>query len=95
MPSIVVLRTAFVIAPDCTKEGKIVVSNPTQLEASKVLLSKMVQDDSEIVTILTGEDAESETTEALTEWLEAEYPDVEIDEQVGSQPIYPYLFSVE
>ncbi|KOR13868.1 hypothetical protein AMC75_03000 [Staphylococcus carnosus] len=77
------------------KEGKIVVSNPTQLEASKVLLSKMVQDDSEIVTILTGEDAESETTEALTEWLEAEYPDVEIDEQVGSQPIYPYLFSVE
>ncbi|AMY04980.1 DAK2 domain-containing protein [Staphylococcus condimenti] len=77
------------------KEGKIVVSNPTQLEASKVLLSKMIQDDSEIVTILTGEDAESETTEALTEWLEAEYPDVEIDDQVGSQPIYPYLFSVE
>ncbi|GEP84152.1 dihydroxyacetone kinase family protein [Staphylococcus piscifermentans] len=77
------------------KEGKIVVSNPTQLEASKVLLSKMVQEDSEIVTILTGEDAEAETTEALTDWLEAEYPDVEIDEQVGSQPIYPYLFSVE
>ena len=77
------------------KEGKIVASETTQLEAAQALLANMIDDDSEIVTVLTGEEAESETTEALTEWLEEEYPDVEVDEQVGDQPIYPYLFSVE
>lgn len=77
------------------KEGKIIVSNPTLLEAAKVLLDQMIDEDSEIITILTGEEADAETTEALTAWLDDTYPDVEVDEQEGNQPIYPYLFSVE
>ncbi|WP_105977865.1 fatty acid kinase catalytic subunit FakA [Staphylococcus simulans] len=77
------------------KEGKIVSSQKTQLEAAKALLADMMDDETEIVTVITGEDADAETTEALTEWLEETYPDAEVDEQVGDQPIYPYLFSVE
>lgn len=77
------------------KEGKIVSSQKTKLEAAKALLADMMDDETEIVTVITGEDADAETTEALTEWLEETYPDAEVDEQVGDQPIYPYLFSVE
>ncbi|RAA67348.1 hypothetical protein DN475_33040, partial [Burkholderia multivorans] len=45
------------------KEGKIVSSQKTQLEAAKALLADMMDDETEIVTVITGEDADAETTE--------------------------------
>ena len=59
------------------------------------LLSTLLNEESEILTVITGEDAQSDMTTQLEEWIENEYPDVEIEIHKGDQPIYPYLFAVE
>ncbi|MNW06207.1 hypothetical protein D3C71_2025680 [compost metagenome] len=55
----------------------------------------MLENGDEIVTILTGQDADSASTEALTGWLSDNYPEAEVEVHEGGQPIYYYLFSVE
>ena len=59
------------------------------------LLKSMLNEDSEILTIIAGEDANDDISDKLVEWVESEYPDVEVEEHNGGQPIYQYLFSVE
>lgn len=76
------------------EDGKIVVSEPELVEASRKLLDHMIRE-AEIVTILTGEDAGDEQTEQLTAYIEAQYPNVEIELHPGGQPLYAYIFSVE
>ncbi|BCG58988.1 DAK2 domain-containing protein [Paenibacillus sp. URB8-2] len=75
--------------------SKIVAAAENLLGASQALLSNMLESGDEIVTILTGQDVDPETTEALESWLEANYPDSEVEVHEGGQPIYYYLFSVE
>lgn len=77
------------------KEDKIIASHPEQLDTIKALLTDMLDDDSEIVTMITGEDATDSVTDAVVEWLEENYEDVEIDQHEGQQPVYHYLFAVE
>ena len=55
----------------------------------------MLSEDSEILTIIAGEDSKQQITDQLTEWVESTYPDVEIENHNGQQPIYQYLFAVE
>ena len=74
---------------------KIVTSDAQLTETLHGLMEQMVTDDSEIITLISGQDANAEDTEALIEWIEAQYPEVEIDEHDGQQPVYPYLFAVE
>lgn len=76
-------------------DGKIVVSVPQIVEASIQTLEKMIIDETEIVTLLVGEGASTEDTEAITTLLETKYPDVELEVHQGGQPVYPYLFSAE
>jgi len=54
-----------------------------------------MDDDSEILTIFKGEDASDEDVEALVEYVESEFPDVEIEVHDGKQPLYAFIFSVE
>ena len=58
-------------------------------------IDKMINDDSEILTIIYGEDAEGSEVEEITEAVEAKYPDVEVEVHEGNQPVYTYLLSVE
>ncbi len=76
-------------------DSKIVSTEEGLLETSKELLSKMLAGGDEIVTILVGEEAASETTESLAAWIHEVYPDAEVEIHEGGQPIYYYLFSVE
>ncbi|MFC0558648.1 DAK2 domain-containing protein [Halalkalibacter alkalisediminis] len=76
-------------------EKKIVSSGAEILEVTKSLLSQMLDEDSEMVTLLQGEDVTNEQTELLVSFLEQEYPDVEVDVQLGNQPLYSYIISVE
>lgn len=55
----------------------------------------MIDEGSEIVTILTGEDAVSAETEELEAFIQAVYPEIEVELHPGGQPLYAYLFSVE
>ncbi|SEN84713.1 hypothetical protein SAMN04487895_103169 [Paenibacillus sophorae] len=75
--------------------SKIVAAAEDLLSASQALLSKMLESGDEIITILTGQEANPEDTDALEGWLGANYPDAEVEIHEGGQPLYYYLFSVE
>lgn len=75
--------------------SKIVAAADDLLAASQALLSNMLENGDEIVTILIGAETGSEATDSLSEWLEETYPNVEVEIHEGGQPLYYYLFSVE
>ncbi|MDO5366000.1 DAK2 domain-containing protein [Streptococcus dysgalactiae] len=76
-------------------DGKIVVSNPDMEATLKAAFAKMIDEDSEIVTIFVGEEGDQDLAEELAEYLEETYEDVEVEIHQGDQPVYPYLMSVE
>lgn len=76
-------------------DGKIVVSNPDMMETLTATFEQMLDEDSELVMIYVGEDGDEETAQALADYLEDKYEDIEVDIHSGDQPVYPYLFSVE
>ncbi len=76
-------------------DGKIVVSNPDMTTTLKETFAKMIDEDSEIVTIYVGEEGNQELAEEISEYLESTYEDVEVEIHDGKQPVYPYLMSVE
>lgn len=76
-------------------DGKIVTSNPDRLQAVLDTLRSMINEDSEIVTLIYGEDATQEESEQITEQIESEFDFVEVDIHAGDQPVYAYLISVE
>ncbi|MEC0181640.1 DAK2 domain-containing protein [Paenibacillus peoriae] len=77
------------------QDSKIVATEEELVATSRLLLTKMLVNGDEIVTILTGSDAKQEDTDQLVAWLEEHYSDAEVEVHEGGQPIYPYLFSVE
>lgn len=76
-------------------DGKIVVSNPDTTTTLKEIFAKMIDEDSEIITIYVGEEGNKELAEEISEYLESTYEDVEVEIHDGKQPVYPYLMSVE
>ena len=58
-------------------------------------ISKMINDDSEIVTIYYGKDVTAEAAEELAASVRKKYPSVDTELQYGGQPIYYYFISVE
>ncbi|WP_444812498.1 DAK2 domain-containing protein [Streptococcus canis] len=76
-------------------DGKIIVSNPDMEATLKAAFAKMIDEDSEIVTIFVGEEGDQVLAEELAEYLEDTYEDVEVEIHQGDQPVYPYLMSVE
>ena len=76
-------------------DGKIVVKNKDKRETASHLLGKMIDEDSEIVTILKGEDASDEEVDALVTLIEEQFHHVEIEVHNGNQPLYPFIISVE
>ncbi|HDK4007753.1 TPA: fatty acid kinase catalytic subunit FakA, partial [Staphylococcus aureus] len=75
-------------------EDKIVSSQSDQLTTVTELLNEMLAEDSEILTVIIGQDAEQEVTDNMINWIEEQYPDVEVEVHEGGQPIYQYFFSV-
>ncbi|CAC6988538.1 Dihydroxyacetone kinase family protein [Staphylococcus aureus] len=76
-------------------EDKIVSSQSDQLTTVTELLNEMLAEDSEILTVIIGQDAEQAVTDNMINWIEVQYPDVEVEVHEGGQPIYQYFFSVE
>lgn len=76
-------------------DGKIVNTAADVRTATIEMVKQMLDEDSEIVTILYGVDGDKETAEAIKEAILA--VDDELDVQIydGGQPVYPYLISVE
>jgi DAK2 domain fusion protein YloV len=76
-------------------EGDIVVSTKDLAEAAEGLLERMLDEDSEIITIIRGADADDAIVEKIKDFLDEHYPDVELEIHDGNQPLYPFIFSVE
>jgi DAK2 domain fusion protein YloV len=77
-----------------TVDGINVVAASLQ-EALCELAATLVSDQHEILTLVEGEGATSDATEALVAWLAEHRENVEVDVQKGGQPLYPYLLGVE
>ena len=58
-------------------------------------LRRMVNGDSELISIYYGEDVSQEEAEELLSKVQEEFPDCETELNDGGQPIYYYLLSVE
>ncbi|MBK5481233.1 DAK2 domain-containing protein [Peribacillus sp. TH16] len=76
-------------------EGTIKVKDKDKSQAAKDLLSEMINEDSEILTILYGEDATKEEVEDLVAFCNDNFEDVEVEVHNGKQPLYSFIFSIE
>ena len=62
---------------------------------AKEMVAAMVDEDSEVISIYYGAETTEEDTESLAAELEEAYPDCEVEVNMGGQPIYYYIISVE
>jgi len=76
-------------------DGKIVAAEEQLYEAGRQLLDRMLEQGDEVVTVLTGENAEDGLTAQLSQYVSKQYPSAELEVLQGGQPLYPYLISVE
>ena len=59
------------------------------------MISQLVDEDSELISVYYGEDTSEEDAQALGEYLEETYGDCDVEVHFGGQPIYYYVVSVE
>ena len=64
-------------------------------EEWKAFAIKMMQEESELISIYYGQDVTEEDASRLRDKIEELYPDCETELNCGGQPIYYYLMSVE
>ncbi|MDK8638690.1 DAK2 domain-containing protein [Niallia taxi] len=76
-------------------DGKIVAKSKEKVQSAQELLGKMIDEDTEILTIIKGEEALEEELEAIVSFVEENYEDVEVEVHDGKQPLYSFIFSVE
>lgn len=76
-------------------EGKIIVATPSLEEVSQALVKDLLDEDSEIVTIIYGEDVTEEIANQLASFVEEHFSEAEVEVYNGKQPLYPYIISVE
>ena len=76
-------------------EKDIVVDNPDKIETLMILLDKMIDDESSIITILVGQDVDEETMNNIANVITEKYRDLDLDIRQGNQPVYSFLVGVE
>ena len=76
-------------------EGKIILSTPQMMDAAKEVINHLVDEDSEIITVIYGEDATEEQANELASFIEENFADAEVEIVEGKQSLYPFILSVE
>ncbi len=77
------------------EDGDIIASESDRYETVKKLMDKLIDDDSEIITIMYGADVDEKEVEKLRAYIEETHSEVEIETVAGEQDIYAYLLAVE
>lgn len=75
-------------------EKDIIVSLQDKMETTRQLLDRMLDDESEIVTLIYGEDINEEEAEEVAAYIEDKF-DVEVEVNNGMQPVYSFIIGVE
>lgn len=76
----------------CEKE--ITACVPSKIDALKETLNGLVDDDSEIITLIYGEDVTDEEVEEVEAYIEENY-EAELECVNGKQPVYSFIVGVE
>ena len=67
----------------------------SMVAAATGLLEAIIHKDHELLTIITGQDADHYTTAVIERWITRNRADVEVEVHHGGQPLYPYFFGLE
>ncbi len=76
-------------------DGDIAVIGARVASVARDLLAGMLVVGGDLVTLVLGSDAGPELSEALPEWLAAEFPLVDVVVHEGGQPLWPIIMGVE
>lgn len=76
-------------------DGTIKVTDADLLQTAVATVKAMLDDDSEIITIIYGADTTADVAEQLQQAVESLDDDLETEVHEGNQPVYPFLISVE
>lgn len=76
-------------------DGKISHKGDNEEQVVLDLLQEIIDEDSELITLLYGNGTEAAQADALQEKIAAAYPECEVEMHYGGQPHYSYLISVE
>ena len=76
-------------------DGKIKVVKDDLNETTIDMIKEMLDEDSEVVTIIYGEGMTQDQADELAEQVKSIDDDLEVEVHPGGQPVYPYLISVE
>lgn len=72
----------------------ICVAVPNKIEACFSLLDAMLDEEAELITVIVGEEATEEECAEVVSYIEENF-DVEVEVQIGNQPVYSFIFGVE
>ena len=75
--------------------GQIEFSGNSVHDVVMEMMTAIVDDEAELITVYYGADITKEDAEAITAEIAEQYPDCDVDCLMGGQPLYYYLISVE
>ena len=76
------------------KDKEIVIANPDKMDTTRKLLDMMLDEDSELVTLIYGEGVEEDEAQEIVDYIEEHY-DAEVELNFGGQPVYSFIIGVE
>jgi hypothetical protein len=77
-----------------SRDGVVAIADSAVM-CTRLLLSRLLGDTHELVTLIEGEGAKVADTRRIGEWLSEEYPAIALEVHHGGQPLYPYLLGIE
>jgi hypothetical protein len=77
-----------------SRDGVIAVADNVVV-CTRLLISRLLEDSHELITLIEGETARVADTRRIEEWLSEEHPEVALEVHQGGQPLYPYLLGIE
>lgn len=76
-------------------DDEIKVTHESQLETTIALITEMLDEGDELITLFYGEDARVDEVEAIEKYVETHFEDVDMEVHAGKQPIYSFILMVE
>lgn len=73
----------------------IAVITHDEVTAAVKLLDELITDEHELLTVVTGIEAQDDAIAAIEEHVRAHYADIEIEVKYGGQSLYPYYLGLE
>jgi uncharacterized protein len=77
-----------------SRDGVVAIADSAVM-AARLVISRLLEDTHELVTMIEGEAATAGDTRRISEWLAEEHPEVALEVHHGGQPLYPYLLGLE